>query len=172
MKWLYLPAFAPRLDSHPAQLVIIKTLNKEQGKLLKVKDSEACGKTNIKSQICNPLVRGLTSVLAPRLDDFGPAFTCILHSLGHTFPGHQVGVVGGTHCDLVLDCRQQCQVWGPRAGDKDGPRERNTRQRGITFQRHAVRQQRLIQLNRDYLDTYWWMHSKLPWGLSLPTLDR
>lgn len=53
---------------------------------------------------------GLTSVLAPGLDDFGPAFTCVLGSLGHAFPGHLVGVIGGTHRDLVLYRRQQCQV--------------------------------------------------------------
>ncbi|KAG7229776.1 hypothetical protein INR49_012572 [Caranx melampygus] len=31
--------------------------------------------------------KGLTSVLAPRFDDFGPTFTCVLHGLGHAFPG-------------------------------------------------------------------------------------
>lgn len=51
-----------------------------------------------------------TSVLATRLDDFGPTFTSVLCSLGHAFPGHLVGVVGGAHCDLVLHCRQQCQM--------------------------------------------------------------
>lgn len=52
----------------------------------------------------------LTSVLAPRLNDFGPTFTCVLHGLGHTFPGHLIGITGGAHCELVLYCCQQCQV--------------------------------------------------------------
>ena len=56
------------------------------------------------------LSEGPTSVLAPRLDDFGPTLTCVLHCLGHAFPCHLVGVISGAHCDLVLYRRQQCQV--------------------------------------------------------------
>lgn len=72
--------------------------------------------------------KGLTSVLTTRLDDFGPTFSCVLHSLGHALPGHLVGVIGGTHCDLVVYCRQQCQVWGPWARDKEGVWRRNVMQ--------------------------------------------
>lgn len=61
--------------------------------------------------------RGLpTSVAATRLDDFGPTFASVLCSLGHALPRHLVGVVGGTHRDLVLHRRQQRQVGGPWAG--------------------------------------------------------
>lgn len=56
------------------------------------------------------VTEALTSVLTTRFDDFGPTFTCVLHSLGHAFPGHLVGVIRGTHCDLVLYCCQQCQM--------------------------------------------------------------
>lgn len=52
------------------------------------------------------VTEALTSVLTTRFDDFGPTFTCVLHSLGHAFPGHLVGVISGAHCDLVLYCCQ------------------------------------------------------------------
>lgn len=59
------------------------------------------------------VAEALTSVLAARFDDFGPTFTRVLHSLGHSLSGHLVGVVGGAHGDFVLHRRQQSQMRGP-----------------------------------------------------------
>lgn len=59
------------------------------------------------------IAEALTSVLATRFDDFGPTFTRVLHSLGHSLSGHLVGVAGGAHCDFVLHRRQQAQMRGP-----------------------------------------------------------
>lgn len=58
-------------------------------------------------------VKSLTSVLTPRFDDFGPTFTCVFHSLGHSFSGHLIWVIGGAHCDLALYGCQQCQIRSP-----------------------------------------------------------
>lgn len=59
------------------------------------------------------IAEALTSVLATGFDDFGPTFTRVLHSLGHSLAGYLVGVVGGAHCNLVLHRRQQTQMRGP-----------------------------------------------------------
>ena len=45
----------------------------------------------------------LTWVRGSRFDLNGRAAPAVLFHLRHPLTGHLVGVVGGTHCDLVLD---------------------------------------------------------------------
>lgn len=52
----------------------------------------------------------LTQVAASSLDDDGPTAPCLLFGLCHALPCFLVGVVGGTHCDFVLDAAQAVQV--------------------------------------------------------------
>lgn len=43
------------------------------------------------------------SELPSRFDDLGAPLARVLLGLRHALSGHLVGVVGGAHCDFVLD---------------------------------------------------------------------
>lgn len=45
----------------------------------------------------------LTWMCSSRFDLYGRVAPAVLLHLRHPLTGHLVGVVGGTHCDLVLD---------------------------------------------------------------------
>lgn len=55
----------------------------------------------------------LTYVSSPRLDDDGTPAASLLLNLGHAFSGLLVGVISGTHCNLVLDPTQAIQLNAP-----------------------------------------------------------
>lgn len=57
----------------------------------------------------------LTQVTASGLDDDGASTPRLLLSLCQALPRFLVGVVGGTHCDFVLDAAQAVQVDIPMA---------------------------------------------------------
>lgn len=62
---------------------------------------------------CVIVLRFLTYVSSPRLDDDGAPAASLLLNLGHAFLGLLVGVVCGTYCNLVLDPTQTIQLNAP-----------------------------------------------------------
>lgn len=62
------------------------------------------------------MTKGLTHVSPPRLDDDRTPAAGLLLCLSHALPGLLIGVVCGTHSDLVLDPTQAVQLNAPFTG--------------------------------------------------------
>lgn len=79
----------------------------------------------------------LTYESPPGLDDDGTPTASLLLDLGHVFPGLLVGVVCGTHCNLVLDPTQTIQLNAPfTAKTKKGDVQRGSP--GLSIQRKTM----------------------------------